>query len=686
MTGVTMHASSWKRAGWVALGLFALNVVLNHPLFWNGAQPYRGSIEAGYASIARFVALHPDPWGWNPLVYCGLPTQFTYLPGAPYAVAMLQWVAPSLEPLHAYRIIMAAAACLAPISLFFFAFYASRSLGWSAAAAIAYTFLSPSYDLFETIDKDRGLLPIPWRLHVLVKYGEGPHNFGLALVPLALTAIWSAAYRPGFGRLFLAAAGLAAVALTHWIAALALAVCCGILLLIHAPWIGGSPRMWPANVHLRILMAGLLAYGMACFWLTPSFIQTVAFNWPKDSFGFKFLAQQQFALKLIGGALAVLILLFRKYPERRYLCFVTCAFFVFAALPESHYEFGVDPIPESRRYVLEMEIFLVLAAAEWMRIAWTSGNHVNRFWVAVGVALVLAGGIPQAYRYVTRGYSAWKLVPKEDTIEYRMARWLADHTRTGNRQTAPGRVMVSGGLRFRLNSWFDLPQINGTFDSGLRNRAPVDIDYRFRSLKEVKPGNEVQDSVTMLQSLGVEYLVVHGPKSEEYYRDIQRPERFQNVLEKIHDEGEDEIYRVPFRSLAHIVLRDELAPSWQPVRAEQYAAVAVSPERSHPRLEWKGTDEIRLEGGAVPAYGGVSVMVSWDAGWQAWQGGKQFPIERDGLGYMFVPLPEGAPVDLQLRYRPTTEKVLAAAASAIVWLTITALFWRSWRIHRRAGT
>ncbi|MBL8233329.1 MAG: hypothetical protein JNL98_32835 [Bryobacterales bacterium] len=676
----------WRAPLLVALAIFAFNAALNHPLFRNGAQPYRGSIEAGYAGIARFFAENPNPWGWNPLVYCGLPTQFTYLPGAPYLAALPQWLVPSIEPLHAYRIVTATMACLGPVTLFLFAWYVTRSIRWSAAAALAYSLFSPSYDLFETIDKDRGLLPIPWRLHVMLKYGEGPHNFGLTLIPVALTAVWSAAYRSGPARVVLAALGLAMVALTHWIAALALAICCVIFLLIHVPWVGGSPREWPRHLHLRIALAGLLAYGMACFWLTPSFIHTVAFNWPKDAFGFKFLAQQQFALRLIAATVVVLILLFRKFPERRYLCFVTCAFFVFAALPESHYEFAIDPIPESRRYTLEMELFLALAAAEWLRVAWESRNAVNRFWVAVGVLLVMAGGVPQAWRYFSRGYAEWKLVPKEDTVEHRMARWLRDRYAAKNPLTAPGRAMVSGGLRFRLNSWFDLPQINGTFDSGLKNRAPVDIDYRFRSLKEVLPGNEVQDSVTMLQSLGVEYLVVHGPKSQEYYRDIQRPERFQNALEKIHDDGEDEIYRVPFRSLAHVIRPEQVAQSWQPFYSQAYVELVQSPNQPLLRVEWKGTSEIHIEGATVPAGGGVSVMVSHDDGWQAWQNGERFPTYRDGLGYLYVLLPSGAPVDLRLRYGPTTEKIICAAVSATVWIGVVFYLWKRRRILSSVGT
>src|ERR1700676_4468261 len=61
----------------IAGGLFALNIGLNIPLFESGEMPYRDSIEGGYASMARFFSAHPNPWGWNPMQYCGLPAQFT---------------------------------------------------------------------------------------------------------------------------------------------------------------------------------------------------------------------------------------------------------------------------------------------------------------------------------------------------------------------------------------------------------------------------------------------------------------------------------------------------------------------------------------------------------------------------------------------------------------------------------
>ena len=60
----------------LAGAIFLLNVWLNAPLLWPGESPFRGSIEGGYASMARFISAHPDPWGWDPFQYCGVPAQF----------------------------------------------------------------------------------------------------------------------------------------------------------------------------------------------------------------------------------------------------------------------------------------------------------------------------------------------------------------------------------------------------------------------------------------------------------------------------------------------------------------------------------------------------------------------------------------------------------------------------------
>src|ERR1035437_4427981 len=134
--------------GLLALTILLLNLWLNAPLFMTGELPFRGSVEGGYVSMSRFLSQHPNPWGWNPFPYCGLPVQFMYVPALPYLSALGIRLLPHVSPDLVFRTIVALATCLGPVTLFFFALPFTGSRRWALAAALAYSFLSPSYGLF----------------------------------------------------------------------------------------------------------------------------------------------------------------------------------------------------------------------------------------------------------------------------------------------------------------------------------------------------------------------------------------------------------------------------------------------------------------------------------------------------------------------------------------------------------
>ena len=191
---------------------------------------------------------------------------------------------------------------------------------------------------------------------------------------------------------------LAAIVLTNWIAGLSLAFCCLLLLL--------------AGLRARTLFAaGALGYLLSCFWLTPSFVQTVAFNWPVDSFGYQVKSPQK--LLLAGVFLGVLLIrsLFVRFPRNRYLCFVTMSAFVFGWIAVIFSLYGFDTIPESRRYAPEFEMFLILALAEWFRQALRSPNSTVRFCAILPGAIMLLMGAGQAWSYAAQGWAKWKPEP-----------------------------------------------------------------------------------------------------------------------------------------------------------------------------------------------------------------------------------------------------------------------------------
>lgn len=609
-----------KHALVLALAIVSVNIALHRRAFLPGESPHRRSIELSYAGMARFVKNHPSFWGWKPIQYGGLPTAFQYVPGLPYATAVTSALTGANHE-RVHRVITAAGAAMLPASAFLLMFWFTRSLSWSLLAGLVITFFSPIYGLIPQMDRDRSASHLPWRWHLLVKYGEGPHNVGLALIPLAIIAVTSYAQRGLRVLRVLAAVSLTVIPLVNWVAALALAItmCCYMLATLGLP----DKHVW----RVRAVAAAALAYLLACFALTPTFIKTIAFNWPVDSPDFHALQQQRMALVALTVGALMLKALLLWWRADFYTTFVTITAFVFGYILV-RFGFGnVHVIPEAHRYAMEFELFLLLTLTVWAKAGWNSGSRPRRICVSVAAIAMLVQGAHQPFELLTRNWSWYKPVNTAQTVEYQLGRWLNGHT-TG------GRALLSGGLRFRINSWFDVPQVGGGFESGLKNRVPVEWASEIRhNLHDTERGIE------RMKTLGVEYVVVHGPGSSEYYKDYANPSKFEGHLEKVFTLGDNAIYRVPFSSLASSGSTPVLFRWVDPGQAE------ISNLRFTER---------------------VLVRVSADPGWQAWQDGRELRIERDASGFMLL-----TPVNLgriDLRFGPTTEQVAFAVISMAAWL------------------
>jgi len=649
----------------LAAALFVLNVALNAALFLPGEGKYRDSIEAGYASMAHFISQYPDPFGWNPFQYCGLPTHMWYLPGMPYLGALAINLLPALKPEHVYRLVATAMACAGPATLFLLSYYFSRSRKWALAASLLYTFSSVSYGLFQQISSDRGVTYLPWRMQVLTKYGEGPHNAGLMLLPLAMIACWRCAVKRDYASLLLAAVLLAAIALMNWVAAMALAWC--VLMMLVAGVGGASGSGFLAR---RVLAAAGLAYLLACFWLTPRFIQTTLLNWPMDAFNYKVQMQQYALLAGLAALAAGVFLLLRRMRGSDYLCWLSLCLAGFAWVVCNHYWFKMDAIPESRRYALEMEFFLALFTAELLRLAFAGSRRRREIGIAA-LAWTCAWASPQAFTYVTRTWIMLRPMPKQETIEHQVAEFI--HGRRPQ-----GRVFVSGGTRFRLNSWFLIPQLGGTFESGLRNRTPLYLIYHLRTGLGRPVDARGQDAVRLLQFAGVEYVAVHGPGSREHWRDVANPDMFEGLLERVYGNAGDAVYKVPFTSLAHLVRENEFPPR-EPVGydaglVDPYVSAIQDTSRPRLRTRWEGASAIHVDG-SFPQDLMVSLQVSYDGGWRAWQNEEPLEIGRSPNGFIRL-RPRSSPAgSIKLQYIGTREHRTFAAFSALVWLAALAGIW-----------
>jgi hypothetical protein len=341
------------------------------------------------------------------------------------------------------------------------------------------------------------------------------------------------------------------------------------------------------------------------------------------------------------------------------------------------YLYGVDVIPESRRYAIEFELFLALALFEGFRLAMRSPNGTVRM-CAVGTgAVMLLVGAPQLWAEATQGWRAWSPTPPQDTVEYRLGQWIAEHPPLG-------RVFASGGLRFRLNSWFDLPQVGGGFETGLRNRIPLDLTYRVRAASNLWEGHESEETLLELKALGAEYVVVHGPKSREYYRDFIRPERMAASLPVAWHIEDDTIYQLASHPLAHLVKPEELPDAdarEHPQSLKRYVAAIEDPSRPAVRIQWTDTSTLTIAV-TVPPGELISVQVNADPGWRATQDGHAIPISQDGLGFLTLHPSPADTTRIELQYGGTVEQRIMAGVSALAWLgCLLALFVTSRKGH-----
>jgi hypothetical protein len=120
------------------------------------------------------------------------------------------------------------------------------------------------------------------------------------------------------------------------------------------------------------------------------------------------------------------------------------------------------------------------------------GISVRILAAAIAVHLVLMG-FYHIWRYPYAAYIMLRPNRRENFIEYKIAQAVNDlHPH--------GRVLVLGGTRFRLNSWFLLPQVGGTFESGLTNRLSIDVIYSIRTGIGVPPESRgKQQSISFAQ-------------------------------------------------------------------------------------------------------------------------------------------------------------------------------------------
>lgn len=652
-----MRSNRRSQTGWWldTFAIYALTVGLIFPLFRLNYLANWGSIECTFIADARLLQENWLQHLWQPAWYLGTRSDYVYPPGLRYGPAILSWLL-DVTPAHAYHICIALIYAFGIVAVYLWARTAtgSRGAAWLAAAGVA--LVSPCFLMASDLRGDSPL-GVPWRLHVLMTYGEGPHVSSLAFLPLAWLGAWRRFHGGGVRWLLLSACSSALVVTFNFYGATALAITFPIL--VWACFL----EQTNGRVFRDSLIIVALAYGLCAWWLAPSYLKITMRN-------LSLVAPQGRGSSVWLLAIFLIIYLAATFAMRKRMAVTTYPLFawsglLFLTLYSFGYRwFGFQVTGDSQRLFPEWDMFAILCgvnvAIELMK--WRPSERL-RLAPGIGLALLLLPCIRPAGRYLRHAYTEFRADRQwQSSVEYRTQDWLW-------RNYPEQRVYVTGTIRLWYNAWQDGEQADGGSTQGILNPLMPTALYRI--------DHDPQHATVLhwLETLGVDIVVVPGPSSREPFKEFGNASLFDQHFPLLQDDGAgNRFYRVPRRApgIVRIVDRSKVLaapPIPKEYEAAQLAAYADAIEAVPPggaapdrvRGHWRGSDELDIQAAAQPGEA-LLVQETYDPYWRAYMDGKLQTIQRDAAGLMLVDLPPGNH-SVRLVFETPAEMLVGRAAS-----------------------
>ena len=639
------------------LFLFALNLLIGWRFLNTEFTGYFASIEPFFYTIADHIRAHPFDGGWMHEWNCGIPFRTSYQPLLHYLVA--GWGAlTGWSSARAFHFVFAILYSAGPVTLFLLVRRLARSYGTALMAALLYSLWSPSAWLIPVIARDIDGLLHARRLQTAAAYGNSPYVVALTFLPLAVLMVDRVVERWSVGRVLAAALAVVAVPLVNIPGAISMAMAMVAYCL-------AAERKLQLRRAGAVAVAGALGFLLAAPFLPPSSLLLTARNtqWMDES-GHMTAAKLGLvavAAVLLGGT-AFLLPRVRAGEALRFGVLFTL---LTGAVVMGREWGGVSVIAQPDRFHLVMEMAIVIALAG-MGAAVAKKARWREPWPKriLIVAAAAAGWQIGEYRLYARHVILRASVEKRS--EYKVARWMDQHA-------AGNRVMVPGSVSFAMNAWTATPQVGGCCDQNVLFAAPRIAKYVLGT--DDGAGNRMAEiSLAWLQTLGVRYVALCGPRSDETYRETHHSHKFDGVLRRVWQDGDDAIFEVPGQteSLAHWVGAGEVIRQF-PVNGVEispltaYVRAVSDVARPRASFRWLDNSRARIEG--VPRPGEVlSVQVPYHPGWTAHDGkGRAVPLEKDGLGFLLLKPQCSAECALTLEFSGGREAQILAACCALTW-------------------
>ena len=660
--------------------LLVITTFVIWPLLKIGYTSNMGSLEPATLVMAKRVA-EDGIWGWYQNWYLGFPFRFAGPPLTWWLLGFLKW-ANIADVLNSYRLLFFASLVLFPISFYFLARKIFESANDSLDATkkrsadlkISATSLSlPRSSLrpASAIGKTRSLLQaglrhvFGWRqsyhqslpafisTFVLIflpsvgyffgkyflvgsQFGFAPswlisaslaRSAALVLFPIVILAFWRLLEEINYRNLIICIFSAAILFLVDGVTPFSLLIALAVLLVIE----GHKGKFFEKLVSVGLAL--ILAFLVDAFFFTPANIKVIATSPSISGIGLISFLKTIFQAGL-GIAPAVLAVIWLKMlsKNRKEQAFIILWLLPFVTITLLFYFSNKDFLTEYIRFLPEVEMGVALLVGYWVAQKVSSIKYqvfsIQSLWSAVVLGTILITGVYSLYKTPAR-WQIFKTNPNiKNSVEYQIASWL--------KENANGeRVFLSGSTAFWLNEFApDVWQVRGDIDQASTNRFWDRANYQIRN------SPDPAETLSWLAALRVNYVVVHDNNSREYYHDFKFPEKFENIGQKVFDNGQgDRIYQLDAK-LASVVSQKHLNEFSKETDKNEKAMLAEYAKwlksGNLANLE-KTRDGIKIKAD-VKDGDVIALGITHDKGWKArsLQGDSVLAIKKDPFGNLVI--------------------------------------------------
>lgn len=640
ITVVKNHLLSTLVAVFSILIIAIFNFQLIRYFFEGELNSNLGSIEISYIQMAKFWV---EGGGlWQPLWYLGYPWHVFYTPLLPALEVFLHQLL-DFSFAHAYRVIVASAYVLVPVSTYLFVWQISKSKTGAFVSALFYSVV-PSVIalLFSEVAADTlsGTLE-PRRFAILVRWGEGPHTLALVFLPLFGLFLDKALTNRRFLNLLLASFFFALVALTNavvvWAAfLLTLAVVLNKIAKKDADFI---------LIIKRVFIFTVVSLGILAFWYNLPFIST--FFREGGSALNNWLALFPWQLLVIGFLAFGFFLVIKKFLGRfNGLVFSIVWFLMLFGIVYTYYASGesrLEYAPQALRLNTEVDLALSVVIGAVVSNLYLFSARMKGIYKAPAIlgavvmflailALLSLKGreLLMVLPSYTKPLSAGLIGSIEKTAEYRVSKKLEELTAGTNQ-----RVLAPGNYAFWLNFFADTPQIRGALYQSSTHYWPEHVYY------QITNGKDANIALAWLKIANIGKLIYTTGASAEPFKDYKvGSDKFDAVLNLVGEDKGDIFYSVPLKNdlSVKVVDRNKLKELTKPLNAIDskpiYAYVAWLEEKSERRLNFEKVSAKRYKiSGEIKDSEAILFQQTYDSGWHANGGWK---VKKDPLDFMVL--------------------------------------------------